>query len=525
MNKLKKALLGIVSALTIGLFAVAGTKVNAGTKNDSYELVNLLDASYNSSSGNISQPSDHSIFKSFISSKYRFQDASTDWTGNPDDLSDYSYNFQLRDSGAGFSIVIDLDEDQNATLNYIFFAKSGKKMTVGESQIASAGTDTLVSGNLNLETGTTTVTGTGNIDILKFEVVITGGVEKQYYDVKYYDSDKTTEFELLADSVEENGKVTKPQNPEKLGYTFDKWMKMSDDSEFNFDTELVTESISLYATYTPWPNIQTMDLNTMKLAKESLGTGKSDVNRELTGTIYTLLKGNTVMADTSDNVGTLGVASSCIKTGGSLQTGKNGVSFTVSNPGTITLYAKSGNSSERDFGIYKDGDVTLENVPTGHLVNSIAEYTLEISDAGTYELGSTTGSIVIYYISFEEKQLPTATFGTAVGTYNDNNTAIAFIVILENVEDVALLDAMVFTVNATLNEKVGNANHKVTTCYEALTAFGDANTFAAVEGTYYVYFTVYGITSSYNGMKLDVTFNATYDGSAITANTTYTYNA
>ena len=67
----------------------------------------------------------------------------------------------------------------------------------------------------------------------------------------------------------------------------------------------------------------------------------------------------------------------------------------------------------------------------------------------------------------------------------------------------------------------------VTTCYTALTSFGGANIsgYDSSDNTYYVYFVVSGIDSTYDGLTLDVTFNASYDGVALTQTTfdTYTY--
>ena len=287
-------------------------------------------------------------------------------------------------------------------------------------------------------------------------------------------------------------------------------------------TAQITSNTSVYCKYTDWTmDANVLDLDMMNKGYETFGPSAFTSDTALTGTIYTLLQGNTAFAETSKTVGDLGKSKAAIVTGGGFSDSniKNGLRIQPTADGTLSMYVYS--SSNRTLTMYDSSSTEINSgQSTGASTMTLVTYNLEANK--TYNFGG-SGSLYIYYASFEEKQLPTATFGTAVGTDNDSNTAIAFIVKLENVEDVTLLDAMVFTVKATFNQKVGNANYEVSTCYEALTAFGDVNNYAAVDGTYYVYFTVYGITSGYSGMKLDVTFNATYDGSAITANTTYTY--
>jgi uncharacterized repeat protein (TIGR02543 family) len=503
MNKFKKILLGTLSVLTLGLFVVAGTKVNASTKNDTYDLIALLDNTYDAGTTNIAKPSDHGIFKSFVSSKYRFQSATQEWGGTDSDLSAYSYDFQLRNSGAGFSIVIELGEGQSAQLNYVFFAGTSKKLTVGSTELVGLGTSSLKSGSLALTTGTTTVIGTGNVSILKFEVVVSGGTEKQYYDVKYYDSDKTTEFTTKADSVEDGGKVTKPQDPEKLGYTFAKWYNMSNDEEFNFDSDTVSGALNLYASYTPWSNVATLNLNTMGLAKEALGTEKStDADRTVTGTIYTLLKGNTVMATSSDTVGTLGGSSACIKTGGNFSQGTNGVALTISNPGIITIWAKNGSSGERDFGVYKDGNTSLENVPTGHLLNKIAKYTLSLTEAGTYQIGSTSGSVVLYYISFEEGIHSTAEVYAEKNKDTDTLRFVGTITGITNLADIESIELVLLKGETPTNKQIF-----LTTCFTSIT--GTSQYCQAATGTYYVVYRISSISDiagSTISKKLIVTF-------------------
>lgn len=553
MNKLKKALLGIVSALTIGLFAVAGTKVKAASLENGTVLVSTtvyagdtktwgFTTNLPSSNTNIAVGSD---INGIVSAK----DGTNKSNAAPIQIKNSASNGYDAYPGAEFLVPVP-SADSTGTVTRTGNANNSRYLALGSNAaVALASPMTFDFDTDDIETNPTlsnnsTVTGY----YLRF--VVSGGEAKTYsisvqlkdgtttygevatlHTVTYMDG--TTTLKTDAEAVDGSNVSYKPK---KYGYDFEGWYTESTLDNKISNAYTVTDDVTLYANWTSWTTTGIEEYTLSNAAIEKIATGidgNLSADLALTPSIYTAMSG---VGMTTTNVTLPGESSDtqapCFNTNGAVKTNGNGLKFIAPANGTLTAYVGAGGGSERNIKL-TDGTNVLEPTAGSTVVGNIESarytpveivYTLE--EGTTYYFGGDNG-VRIYYLSFEEQQqLPTATFGTAVGTDNDNNTAIAFIVKLENVEDVTLLDAMAFTVNATFNQKVGNAkNYAVSTCYEELTAFGDANTNAAVEGTYYVYFTVYGITPNYSGMELDVTFNATYDGSAITANKTYTYTA
>ena len=554
MNKFKKVMLGALSVLTLGLFVVVGTKVEAASLENGTVLVSTttyagdtktwgFTTNLPSSNTNIAVGSD---INGIVSAK----DGTNGSKSAPIAIKSSASNGYDTYPGSEFLVPVP-SADSTGTVTRTGNANNSRYLALGSNTaVALASSMTFDFDTDDIETNPTlsndsTVTGY----YLRF--VVSGG-EAKTYSISVQLKDGTTTYGEVATlhtvtymdgttTLKTDAEAVDGSNisyaPKKYGYDFEGWYtdsNLTSESKIDTTTYTVTGDATLYANWTAWTNTGIEEYTLSNAAIEKIETGidgNLSADLALTPSIYTAMSG---VGMTTTNVTLPGASSAtqapCFNTNGAVKTNGNGIKFTAPANGTLTAYVGAGGGSQRNIKL-TDGTNVLEPTTGSVVVGNIESarytpveivYTLE--EGTTYYFGGDNG-VRIYYISFEEQQLPTATFGTAVGTDNDNNTAIAFIIRLENVDDVTLLDAMAFTVSATLNEKVGNANYAVTTCYEELTAFGDANNFAAVEGTYYVYFTVYGITSSYNGMELNVTFNATYDGSAITANTTYTYNA
>ena len=299
---------------------------------------------------------------------------------------------------------------------------------------------------------------------------------------------------------------------------------ITDGNEFDFDNTAIDSDTNVYASYEAWSGViadsNTLDLSLMTKGYEVFGDSTSTDARALTGTIYSLLKGNTCYATTSTNVGDFGKSTAAIKTAGGLNNHKNGVSFTVSNPGTLTVWVKNGSSGNRTFGLYKDGDTsTAEDTATA---SSLAECTLNISAVGTYELGSTDGSVYFYYISFEAApEVTVSAFQQeAEGdtTAGNETTFVRFIAIVSGVADINSSD-FTFKIYRTNDVTTQSITRTVGT-YKALTVKGVAYS-ATLPGESSAHtFDGNNNTEFYAVYVVELT-NATYSGYNVYAEFTY----
>lgn len=536
MKKLKFLVSSLIAMLAFAIFAITGIKVFAadavdGTYSVTAESFYTYDSTKDPSSKRNPDNTTVGIFswtsgtKTNNYAEYGYKGGSS--TSNPTDLS-WDHEIIIGGTRKITVTIGTLASGQRAECTVYGYSENKTIKINGVSKTSTTkwevtpATETITSGtsfDIDLVT---------NYVLLQIDVVISTNTSSTFYDVNYYDGEN-----LVHTASVEEGATTSAYSysGSRWGYDFVEWVD-SNDNPFDFDTPIEGD-LNLYATYSAWASSVISDSNTLDLYLMGKGygiygnTATGESTYVLTGTIYTVNAGNTCFETTTTTVGDFGTSSAAIKTGGSLNNHKNGVSLTVTKAGTLTVWAKNGSSGSRTFALYEDGDTS--KVEDSASASSLAGFTLGISKAGTYELGSADGSMWFYYISFEEAAAvtPTVTTGTATGVDSDGNTAVAFIAKIENVTDVTLLTNMTFHVSATCGDKNGSDNYDVTTCYTALTSFGEGSVSdcAAAENTYYVYFVVSGITSDYDGLQLNVTFNASYDGVALTQTTfdTYTY--
>ena len=90
-------------------------------------------------------------------------------------------------------------------------------------------------------------------------VYTTGAVATDTYTVTFDAQGGST---VASQDVAKNGKVTKPTDPTRTGYTFGGWYKEAAcTTAWNFDTDTVTGNITLYAKWTPVKKNYTITLN------------------------------------------------------------------------------------------------------------------------------------------------------------------------------------------------------------------------------------------------------------------------
>lgn len=524
MNKFKKVLLGAMSVLTLGLFVAVSAKVNAETAAVDGTYTVYANSFYTTSSTGTSKiacdTQESGIFKFtttgtnyYYTFGQRASNQNKTLTNTYTDLAETWADTNEIMTGGGRTLTVTtgtLATGQSATCTVYGYADGTKAVTInGVSSTPTAYTVTAVTQTVS--SGSSFTIGlVGNFVLLQVDVVISTDTSSTYYNVNFYDGDDL----VHTDSVVEGGKATAfSYAGSRWNYNFDKWLD-SNEEEFDFANTTITSETNLYASYVAWgtdviADSNTLDLSLMTKGYQIFGTDTSTSNRVLEGTIYTVLKGNTCYASTSTTVGDLGKSTAAIKTAGGLNNHQNGVSFTVSNPGTLTVWAKNGSSGSRTFGLYKDGDTT--SAVDSASVSELAEFTLNISEAGTYELGSTAGSVYFYYISFVET--PELADNTTAEVFAEMNTAgdtLRFVGTLTGITDLANID----TIELIL-EKDGVATKKqifLTTCYTSVT--GTSQTCAAADGTYYVIYRITGVTGLTGTIskQLKVTFT---DGSFV----------
>lgn len=416
MRKIKLLIASMVGAIALVFACVLGTRVNAATAAVDGTYTVYANSFYTTSSTGTSKiacdTQESGIFKfTTTGTNYYYtygQRASLQGktlTNTYTDLAETWADTNEIMMGGGRTLTVTtgtLATGQSATCTVYGYADGSKTVTInGVQSTPSAYTVTAVTQKVSSGSSFTIGLVT-NFVLLQVDVVISTDTSSTYYDVNFYDGEEI----VHTDSVIEGGKATAfSYAGSRWNYNFDKWLD-SNDEEFDFANTTITSETNLYASYVAWgtdviADSNTLDLSLMTKGYQIFGTGTSTSNRVLEGTIYTVLKGNTCYASTKTTVGDLGTSTAAIKTAGGLNNHQNGVSFTVSNPGTLTVWAKNGSDGSRTFGLYKDGDTsTAEDTAS---VSSLAEFTLDISAAGTYELGSTAGSVYFYYISFEEE--------------------------------------------------------------------------------------------------------------------------
>lgn len=410
MRKIKLLIASMIGAIALVFAAVIGTKVFAADAVDgTYSVTAESFYTYDSTKDPGTKRNPDNITAGIFSwtsgtktnnyADYGYKGGSS--TSNPTDLS---WNHEIIVGGTRkITVTIGtLASGQRAECTVYGYSENKtikingvSKTSTTKWEVTSA-TETITSGtsfDIDLVT---------NYVLLQIDVVISTNTSSTFYDVNYYDGENL----VHTASVEEGTTTTAySYSGSRWGYDFVQWVD-SNDNPFDFDTP-IDGDLNLYATYAAWSSSVISDSNTLDLSLMGKGygiygnTATGESTYVLTGTIYTVNSGNTCFETTTTTVGDFGTSSAAIKTGGSLNNHKNGISLTVSKAGTLTVWAKNGSSGSRTFALYEDGDTS--KVEASASTSSLAGFTLEISKAGTYELGSADGSMWFYYISFEEE--------------------------------------------------------------------------------------------------------------------------
>ena len=544
MNKFKKVMLGALSVLTLGLFVVVGTKVEAASLENGTVLVSTttyagdtktwgFTTNLPSSNTNIAVGSD---INGIVSAK----DGTNGSKSAPIAIKKSATNGYDTYPGSEFLVPVP-SADSTGTVTRTGNADSSRYLALGSNTaVALASPMTFDFDTDDIETNPTlsndsTVTGyylrfvvsggeakTFSISVQLKDGTTTYGEVATLYTVTYMDG--TTTLKTDAEAVDgSNISYT----PKKYGYDFEGWYTESTLENKISDSYTVTEDVTLYANWTEWTNTGIEEYTLSNAAIEKIATGidgNLSADLALTPSIYTAMSG---VGMTTTNVTLPGESSAtqapCFNTNGAVKTSGNCLKFTAPANGTLTAYVGSGGGSQRNIKL-TDGTNVLEPTTGSTVVGDIESarytpveivYTLE--EGTTYYFGGDNG-VRIYYISFANEASACAlTVGT---TDTSDGTAAMFVGKITGLTDTDTVTKATFTFTGD-NE----LSYETTTLYGALTS--DGSTFAgaeAAENTYYVYAALYGLTSNYNGKTINVTLTITFsDGSTLTqAFNTYT---
>lgn len=196
------------------------------------------------------------------------------------------------------------------------------------------------------------------------------------------------------DIISNTGVVTRPD------YTVgDVLVTLTGNVSLKVNDELYQKEVSFSITVIALPNEASTSFS---LEASDIQPGRIDTNYSINGfTIHASSLGTVEVDANSKTVDGI-KHSHRIKLGGAGQVGPDGyrtISFTVTNPGILTIHAQtSSKSAERVLALSNGTD----DVSTQTILGENAEkFEYVISEAGTYYLYSKSGGINIYYLSFQ----------------------------------------------------------------------------------------------------------------------------
>lgn len=170
----------------------------------------------------------------------------------------------------------------NVANGYLYASSSSKNWLVTSSEI-----DTNASWKISISNGNATIKATGsntrnliryNSNNKLFSCYSNGQMDVQIYklekklsySISFFDG--TEEYTEYAKTVEENGKLIRPTDPEKEGYIFAGWYTDSEFKEpYNFDSS-VTNNLKLYAKFEESAAVETQTVTFMKDAETPFDT-------------------------------------------------------------------------------------------------------------------------------------------------------------------------------------------------------------------------------------------------------------
>ncbi|MBQ6783872.1 MAG: InlB B-repeat-containing protein [Acholeplasmatales bacterium] len=509
MNKFKKVMLGALSVLTLGLFAVIGTRVDAADT-----------SVFNANNG--TDATDVAKNTNFISdSILQIQAKGAKATFGADyALGDYDLGLWFSNnttSTKGFYFT-NTSSTESIELTVVFGAFNSKTavavssyFTTDTSNTVTTSTTDPVSLTTNLEAGTSSYLVTTGRQTSLFEVSYSTGAV--YYDVTLNDNGVET-----VKSVKSGEKLVALDD--MYGYTFAGYYLDEDfTEEFDYANETVTSELNLFVKWASngyFTNDYKLTTSCISPFATEIGSSTAIASDIKLNHIYTALSG--CKGYTSGN--------GAIVTNGGLATTQKGLKIDLSRAsagmlvvniscgGNSKRSAKLVNSSNTSISAYS-GDVDWPDDSTDWYTSRTITYSIET--AGVYYLGG-DNSMRIFDVEFIPESVTPLVQKATDSTY----TYVRFVTIIKGVEEIDATDvsfSVTMTYASDSSEKTVNYTpyvvKKITQNNDTYTAtVGSAtHTFDnSVNPTeYYVVYVLRLTTSKFSGnsVKATTTFGGT----------------
>lgn len=521
MNKFKKIMLGALSVLTLGLFVVTGSKVEAATSNYSLDLTRITTTS------DKAVLNTDTLNNSFLTVETEYCTA----------RYKNSNNYCIEIVNSALSVTF----QGTGTITVSFCSTGGSNeshfgLTNSSGSVLSASSTTatlLTSGD---DAGYYTVTGTSTSSVTysitsdgKYYLCSPNALTNRgcriytitmsdtygavvYHTVTYMDGETV----LNVDSLVVDGNSA-TYIPSKNGYKFLGWYT---DSNLTtpYENEAITADKTLYA------NFFDLSTGTKVLNASDLTNGTISEETYISGSIFT------INAESSASVSIDGSTKSIdghsftkrIKLGGTGKKASRSILIEAPSKGTLVVYGMSSSKEERVLGLYNSSYTGIDTTGFSNDGNNLSGYIYEISGAGNYYLGSTNGGFNVYYLEFipesitvMQQEAENQTIGEDAATY------IRFIAIVKGVEDINSSDftfkiyreksgvtqSITRSVSTYTKLKLGGNTYSAT-----LPGESSLHSFDGAYGTEFYAVFVIGLTNeTYSGYKVygGFTFNGT----------------
>lgn len=375
------------------------------------------------------------------------------YCGNSQDTFGHELSIPVPVGSAGKITITTLDSKVNRRLYldsimgapYVESNNKGASLDFTSDMITEG---YLVFGAINMSGVGNDETGTNReVKIKSIKVTLTTGAYEASAanrKITFYDGSTVLKEEIVAEGLE-----TTYNNPGKWGYDLE---GVYSEPEFinkvTLPLTVGATDVNLYAKFTKWAEGTIKNPNILDLDMMDKGLNCGCDNEELTGTVYTVLKGGVFEAKRESVEGYENKSTAAFKTGGQLSVNsteqKNGLKLNASNAGKLVLWVKNSNSKERSVDV-KYGDFTdLKTISSDtKCVNTeLRKITLNLPEAGDYYIGCSAGSIYFYYVEFQPQPQQSVTLTSETGYNADGTELVRVIFTVENTTEEAFLEQM-----------------------------------------------------------------------------------